>query len=198
MNKILFLFLATLVLWFAFFKSEKVELGPGVMAGQAPVQEKLSLAKQFMFKGYTLTPLARFELKAKVLSKENYTLGRESELSPSDLALGWGRMSDEDVVKKISISQSGRWYRWSTDSFPIPRREIETSSANMHIIPKDEMVESALGRIREGSIVSIRGNLVKVNAKDGWRWVSSLSRTDTGSGACEIIFAESIEIEALP
>jgi len=198
MNKILFLFLATLVLWLVFFKSEKVELGPGVMAGQAPVQEKLSLAKQFMFRGYTLTPLARFELKAKVLSKENYTLGRESELSPSDLALGWGRMSDEDVVKKISISQSGRWYRWSTDTFPIPRREIETSSANMHIIPKDEVVKSALGRIRAGSIVSIRGNLVKVNAKDGWRWVSSLSRTDTGSGACEIVFAESIEIEALP
>lgn len=195
MNKVLFLFLAIFTFWFFFIKSDKVNLGPGVMAAQAPLQERAVFAKSFIFKGYTMTPLARFEIKAKVLSKENYRSGRESDLSPLDLALGWGRMSDEDVLKSISISQGGRWYKWQSEKFLIPRREIETSSANMHMIPKDEDVTSSLEDIREGEIVRIRGNLVRVDAKDGWRWISSMSRDDTGSGACEIIFVESIEIQ---
>ena len=57
---------------------------------------------------------------------------------PEDLALGWGRMSDSDVLAKIDITQSGRFYYWHVDDFPIPRREIETSSANMHMIPSDD------------------------------------------------------------
>lgn len=195
MNKVLFLFLVSFTFWFFFIKSDKVTLGSGVMAAQAPLQERAAFAKSFMFKGYSLTPLARFELKAKVLSKENYSLGREADLSPLDLALGWGRMSDEDVLKSINISQGGRWYRWQSEKFLIPRREIETSSANMHMIPKDEDVAASLEDIRTGEIVSIRGNLVRVDAKDGWHWMSSLSRDDTGSGACEIIFVESIEIQ---
>lgn len=195
MNKILFMFVAALMFWFFFIKSDKVILGPGVMAAQAPLQEKPASARSIVIKDYVITPLAKFEIKAKVLSKEDYSLGREADLSPSDLALGWGRMSDEEVLKSISISQSGRWYRWQTDAFPIPQREIEMSSANMHMIPKDEQVESVLSSVREGDIVTIHGSLVQVMANDGWHWVSSLSRDDTGSGACELILVESLQIE---
>lgn len=196
MNRILFIFLAGFTIWLVFIKSDKVELGPGVMAPQEPFQEKIASEQSFGFEGYTITPLARFEIEAKVLSKENYSHGREADLSPSDLALGWGRMSDEAVLKSIRFSQSGRWYRWQTDAFPIPRREIELNSANMHIIPKDEAVESVLEEVRTGNIVHIRGYLVKVHAPDGWHWQSSLSREDTGNGACELIFAESIAVKS--
>ncbi len=195
MNRILLMLLAALFLWFFFLKSEKVILGPGVMAAQAPLQEKPASARSVVIDDYVITPLARFKIRAKVLSKEEYGMGREADLSPVDLALGWGRMSDEEVLKSISISQSGRWYRWQTDTFPIPRREIEKSSANMHMIPGNKQVESILSKVREGHIVSIHGHLVQVMAKDGWHWVSSLSRDDTGSGACELILVESLEIE---
>ena len=122
-------------------------------------------------------------------------MDREADLSPSDLALGWGRMSDEEVLSSIDITQSGRWYRWQTATFPIPQREIETSSANMHMIPKDDEVKKILSRVREGDIVSIHGYLVQVMSSDGWHWVSSLSRDDTGNGACELVFVESMQIE---
>jgi len=194
MNKILFYILLLFAVWFVFLKTDKVVLGPGIMAANPPVQVNLNTKTSFPFKEYIITPLADFKIHAKVLSRENYHLGPEADLSPTDLALGWGRMSDEKVLSDIEISQSGRWYRWYTKTFPIPRREIELSSANMHIIPKDENVADVLESIRAGDIVSIEGSLVKISGDKGWHWNSSLSRMDTGNGACEIIFANDIQI----
>jgi hypothetical protein len=128
------------------------------------------------------------------LSKKKYRSGREAELSPFDLALGWGRMSDEDVLASIKIKQSGRFYYWSVKKFPIPRKEIERGSANTHIIPADDDIEKQLRKVRKGHIVDIKGYLVKVTAKDGWRWKSSLTRKDTGAGACEVLFAEEFNL----
>ncbi len=198
MNKILFFFLSFFTFWFLFIKSDAVVLGPGVMAPQAPLQENVTSLKSFSFKDYTITPLAYFEINAKVLSRQNYSYGREADLSPLDLALGWGRMSDEAVLENLSISQSNRWYRWEAEKLPIPRREIEINSANMHMIPRDEDVASALKDVHVGDIVQLRGKLVRVSALDGWHWVSSLSRKDTGGGACELVYLEGIKIERFP
>ena len=143
-----------------------------------------------------MTPLAGFSVEARVLSREDYRLGREAEFSPVDLALGWGRMSDDTVLSRLDISQGGRWYRYRwKDAPPIPVDEIVRSSANMHMIPADDAVAAALGRIERGERVRIDGWLVEVNAGDGWRWRSSLTREDSGGGACELIYVCSITVE---
>jgi len=167
----------------------------GVKVAEYPVQKKIGASKSFLHKGYTITPLEEFSITAKVLAKKRYRSGREAELSPVDLALGWGPMSDGEVLKHINISQSNRWYHWNTKEFPIPRRDIETHSANMHMIPETASVESALLNASEGNIISLSGKLVSITAKDGWRWKSSLTRTDTGAGSCEVIWVESFEIK---
>ena len=38
----------------------------------------------------------------------------------------------------------------------------------------------------------LRGYLVRVEAADGWQWRSSLSRADTGAGACELVLLEAL------
>lgn len=101
-------------------------------------------------------------------------------------------MSDEAVLKSIKISQSNRFYFWRTDNFIIPREEIQSHSANMHMIPADAAIEKALKSIRPGQLVTIRGNLVEANASDGWKVRSSLSRTDVGAGACEVVLVKSL------
>ncbi len=188
------LFFALFIIWFLFIKEDVVEHGVGVVAPNVPVQEKVTSRKPFIFKDYTITPLATFHLQARVLSKEKYRLDRGAELSPVDLALGWGRMSDEGVLKDIEITQSGRWYRWYVDKFPIPRREIETHSANMHMIPANEEVEDALKSVRKGEVVKLDGYLIRSDGQDGSTWVSSLTRDDSGAHACEVFFVETFEI----
>ncbi len=167
---------------------------PGVLAADPPVQANLSRQSAFDHGDYRIQPLATFEITARVLGKERYWFDRGAELSPYDLALGWGRMSDSAVISGISISQSWRWYRWRARTPPIPQGEIVSSSANMHMVPSDDLVRRALGRVREGDIVRIVGKLVEVAGPEGFRWKSSLTRADAGDGACELVWVEDLEI----
>jgi hypothetical protein len=176
--------------------ADSVVLGPGVKVAQPPKQSVLKSAEPFEFKDYYLTPLADFSLQAKVLSREDYWLDRESDLAPTDLALGWQKMSDEAVLEQIEIRQSGRWYHWQVNDFPIPRRSIETQSANMHMVPADENVAAMLDLVSPGQIISLQGYLIRADGHDGWYWQSSLTREDTGAKACELVFVTHIDIVA--
>lgn len=184
--------IAMAIAWAAYSAWEKrgVQHGEGVLVSRAPQQELVSSAPSFEMNGYRLTPLAKYDIEARLLGKENYRLGREADLSPIDFGVGWGRMSDDAVLKQIDISQSNRFMHWRVKEFPIPQREIETSAANMHLIPADSAVARQLEKMRVGQIVRLRGQLVRADAQDGWHWVSSLSRDDTGAGACELFWVE--------
>lgn len=194
MKKILLLAFVIAVFWKLSGANAPVVLGPGIKVTDAPIQTDLKKAETFQHNGYQITPLAEFKLKGKVLSREDYSFGRESDLSPIDLALGWGPMSDEAILDKIDISQSGRWYRWRVQEFPIPRKAIETQSANMHMIPANDLVEDLLEMTKQGQLIELEGYLVRADADDGWHWQSSLTRNDTGARACEVIYVESFQI----
>jgi hypothetical protein len=167
---------------------------PGALVQAEPDQAALDNARPLARNGYRIQPLERFALDARVLGAERYRFGREAELSPVDLALGWGPMSDTAVLEKISISQGNRFYYWRVDEFPIPRREIELNSANMHMIPANDDVARRLASVRTGSVVRLEGYLVEASAEDGWRWRSSLTREDTGNGACELVWVERLDV----
>jgi len=150
----------------------------------------------FEFKGFSIMPLAVFRIRARVLSKASYSYDFQSELSPLDLALGWNRMADPSIYEPINISQGGRWYRYSwSNSPPIPLQEIIENSANMHMIPADQSVERVLEQAETGRYIKIYGFLVEATNSSGWKWRSSLSRSDSGMGSCEVIFVVAAEIE---
>lgn len=156
-----------------------------------PEQNRTAGPMVWQADGYRYQALADFQIQARVLSRQDYS-DRGAKVAPFDLALGWGVMSNQAVIDQLSISQSGRWYhyRWQGRQPPAPLDEIIRSSSNMHIIPGSVAAASALDRARKGSWVSLRGRLVRVDAADGWRWVSSLSRTDVGNGACELFWVD--------
>jgi hypothetical protein len=167
---------------------------PGIEIAEDPVQADVDAVPDLHKGEYRIQPLARFDIKARVLGAEHYHMDREADLAPVDLAMGWGAMSDPEILSRISIRQSGRFYYWHVDEFPIPREEIETHSANMHMIPADDHIADQLSSIRPGEIVKLHGYLVEAAADDGWHWRSSLTRNDTGGGACELIWVESVEV----
>ncbi|WP_260291053.1 hypothetical protein [Sedimenticola hydrogenitrophicus] len=177
---------------YATYTSRSIEHDPGVLVENAPSQRDPDNSSPFTHKGYRVTPLAEFSLEARILGTKRYTLGRESELSPVDLALGWGPMSDSAVLSQLSIRQSGRFYHWSTERLPIPIQAISRHSANMHMVPADKQTEAGLNNLREGDIIRLAGYLIRADAADGWHWTSSLTRDDTGNGACELVWVREI------
>lgn len=173
------------------WQSGPLAQAPGILAPEDPTQTAPEPDTPWTFKGHRITPLARFEIHARVLSAERYRFDRASALSPVDLALGWGPMSDSRVLEAFSIQQRDRWYFWHAERLPIAASEVITHSANMHMIPATDPVRRRLLAARAGQVITLRGQLVRVDGDDGWHWVSSLSRADTGDGSCEVIWVES-------
>ena len=177
-------------------KEQPVRHGPGVLVPEAPRQQSLNDQEPFEHKEFLIKPLAQFQASARVLSKREYSRGIESDLSPIDLALGWGNMSDQAVLDTLDISQSGRWYRWRADRLVIPRREIETHSANMHMVPASKDIENRLAELRPGELIALEGFLIQAEQNNGWKWKSSLTRNDTGARACELVWVENLQVLA--
>jgi hypothetical protein len=197
MKRLLYLFLAlAAVMAWRDWQNRPIQHAPGVLVPSAPQQQAVAAAEPFVLNGYQITRRAAFSLHARVLSRENYYLGAEADLSPMDLALGWRPMSDQAVLDRIEISQSGRWYftRYELPA-PLPDAAIIRNSSNMHMLPANEWAADKLGDIREGDLVFLRGFLVDVDHPSGFRWRTSLRRDDTGNGSCEIFYVEYVEIE---
>jgi hypothetical protein len=174
----------------------EVQQPPGVLAPEEPLQTAASDSTPIQVGDFSLEPKADFSLTARVLSQTIYRFGHESALSPVDLLLGWGRMSDSSVVGQLRFSQSGRWgyWRWSGSAPPIATREIEISAANMHTIAAEPWIEHQLRRLRPGQLVRLDGQLVNASTQEGFRWNSSLSRTDTGGGSCELFYVRYLSV----
>ena len=181
-------------------RTSLADMPPGALAPGVPRQVALRGAKPQSLEGFTLTPVARFETEALVLSRRAYRFDAMAPLSPVDLALGWGPMSDPAQTTSLKISQSGRFYRWRmTDTTTLGRREIGDNSANMHMIPLDAAQAAMLQSLGAGDVIELRGWLVDVSGPDGSRWRTSRTRTDFGGGACEIVLIESLRrIPATP
>ncbi|HSB14451.1 MAG TPA: hypothetical protein VLE22_08325 [Bryobacteraceae bacterium] len=168
---------------------------PGVLVSEDPSQSPAESVAPWEYKGLTIKPLASFRLRARVLRSERYWFDGGAKVAPVDLALGWGPMSDQRVIDRLSIWQGQRWFRWmpKDNQPPIPMTEIANHSSNMHMIPSTDQIKDQLLALRNGQLVGLGGYLVRVSGKDGWSWTSSLSRTDSGSGSCELVWVEYVD-----
>jgi hypothetical protein len=179
-----------------FWPEPVIERPAGALCPEMPLQTQPTRKTPWLHEEFMITALADYDISAVVLSREEYSSGKEGDLSPVDLALGWGRMSDSFIYEKLDISQGHRWYKWQPDGvMPIPRREIEQCSANVHILPANDEVRDALDDVVKGSVVHMTGYLVKASIGNGWRWKSSTTRNDTGNGACEVFWVETLSVE---
>lgn len=172
---------------------------PQVGTATTPVQTDDTRAMPpFLLDSHRVQPRAGFALEATVLGVERYRSGREAAVSPLDLALGWGPMAEPSVYEALDISQSGRWYhyRWGPDGPPLPLEKIIAHSSNMHMIPSSALVAERLAALDEGQRIRLTGWLVDVETAEGFRWSTSLSREDSGNGACEIVYV--CDVAALP
>jgi hypothetical protein len=169
------------------------EFSPQLSIAEDPIQEAVRGVPAIRVEEYTVTPVAAFQVAGRVLGARHYSADREADLSPVDLAMGWGPMANNTVLRAIDISQGGRFYRWYTEKFPIPRQAITQHSANMHLVPASREVARRIAEVESGQEIRFKGYLLQVQADDGWRWRSSMTREDQGAGACEVVLVDAIE-----
>jgi hypothetical protein len=167
----------------------------GPIAPDDPLQADAEGASPTVLGHWRLTPRARYDITARVLAREDYRFDRLADLIPEDLALGWGPMSDNKVIGAFDISQSVRFYSWMPkQALPIPRQAVIEHSANTHVIPADAGVARQLKHVRIGQAVHLRGYLVDAVRDDGVYITTSMTRSDSGPGSCEVLLVEQVEI----
>ncbi len=186
------LLFALVLLGFFIYKTffSSIERSAGILVPEKPSQVNFDQPRLVDKVGkYSIIAKADYQIKARVLGVENYWFDHGSILSPLDFALGWQEMSDTQNLKYLSINQYGRFYFYSwKGEAPIEPEEIILSSANVHLIPKNESILARLKKIKTGNIVNLKGYLVDVQGPNQFKWQSSMVRTDKGNGACELLY----------
>jgi hypothetical protein len=196
MKKLLVLLILIIGAWYYFHDTPAH--WKGMPAAKDPLQAASPLPRAFAKGDYTVSPLATYHVTAVILSRSRYRNDAAADISPIDLALGWGPMSVAGVINDLSISQSGRWYEysWSGDP-PLELNTIIRHSANTHCIPATPAIRERLLAVKRHELVTLDGYLVEVTKTGGYRWRSSLTREDTAGGSCEIMWVTGVTSQKL-
>lgn len=152
----------------------------------------------------TVTLKCSYDMEGLVVHTKEYS-GSDIDdlLAPVDLGMAWGKVAELNEKIDFNWEQRNRRCIFSglTDAdvaLAGGMDEIAASFSNNHMIPAEKNVEKDIRKIRAGDHVRIRGYLVNidgVNAKDGqtFYWYTSLTREDTGDGACELIYVTNVD-----
>ena len=141
----------------------------------------------------TLTPRAAYDVAARVEGSERYRFDDTAILSPLDLVLTWGDLPLPEWRQKLDYSQNWRFYFWRTEDMSLDADYVIRHSANTHIIPANRNLERALLTVDAGDDVRLEGYLVDSSAP-GFRWQTSLIRSDHGDHGCEVLYVERAQI----
>src|ERR1700682_659403 len=97
----------------------------GVLAADDPQQTNVPIGDKVHVGRWTLTVRADYQITARILARQRYHFDALSDLAPEDLALGWGPMSNNQILRAIDIPQSNRFYYWRAPaSPPLPKDSI--------------------------------------------------------------------------
>jgi hypothetical protein len=164
-----------------------------------PVQTDLAEHKTETVSGeegdVELTLLAEYVVEGVVKGTKKYA-DYPSQVAKYDFALAWGDLNKSEIDEHIKYSQSGRWchYQFSPECH-VDQQYISTHSANVHLIHQNQEILRQIKKVRKNDHVQLGGYLVEVHFKDG-PWKSSLTRTDTGNGACEIMYVTRVTVKS--
>ena len=152
---------------------------------------------------YTVRPVADYEIWGLVVSNHDSDTwwdwihkASNDHLNVVDLCVVFAEnverggyvgldYSSGQFVCNVETSSTERWQRFSMRAL-----------SNNHLLADRESVASRLRDVRIGDQVRIRGLLAEYthNAGFAFRRGTSLTRDDTGNGACETIYVQEVEV----
>lgn len=173
---------------------------------QPPVQIETQEPKFTMKKGkitYTITPLYSYELQGLVVSHHDsrawwdiYHRAWQDYLNTKDLLLIWGDNIDSEVYQYMKFSNTSffGYARFKSNANPELWSKFKNECfSNNHLLPGSEMVKKRIEETQPGDQIYIKGYLAGYEGP-GVKRSSSITRNDTGGGACETIFVKEYKI----
>ena len=170
----------------------------------APIQSRTTgdVTKNVMGTTVNISFVADYSIFGRVVDTVNYwPLSINDSLSPKDVALAWGSLADDNVLDCFYwastnnrfthyLTKDNRWRNYFSSL-----NEVDVLYSNNHLIPADDNIKSKISAIKNGDYIKMDGYLVNVfyNTKNmHYTWNSSVTRTDTGDGACEVFYVTNI------
>ena len=151
---------------------------------------------------YTLEPRFSYELYGLVVSLYDSDslidiTHKNDPKNVRDLCVIWGENALSNGYREVSY-RSGEFtcfWRWRGEKPEFSQRDI----SNNHILPMSPAISDMAREVNIGDQIYIKGKLVdySVELPDGTlvgKRTTSTNRTDTGNGACEVVYVEDIEI----
>ncbi len=168
---------------------------------QEPIQGTTD-RKEFSFayagERYRVKPVASYELWGLVVGHNSvgaiWDIYHTSDsVDTKDLGVIWGSNLRDDQFHQVTM-WSGSWtINWS---YPAGVNFNHSAIANNHLITDNPATRRKIAAVRIGDQIHFKGVLVNYQAgstPDFWR-NSSLTRSDSGGTACEVVFVDEIEV----
>lgn len=192
---------AALLLWFNQAESSRAVQDDPINLSRDPIQDDsvhealpvLHFGKRMVM----MNAKAKYTIDGQLVSKKRYSHGFMNELAPYDFALTWGDMPK--YLNQIKFSQTSRFCQYKLKkNATVDPKYMQNHTSNNHLIPASKNIKKAMRKARKGDLIRIEGHLVHVEVSKAGRmissWNSSVSREDTGEGACEIIYVTRLRI----
>lgn len=157
----------------------------------------------FEYRGreFLVEPVQDYELSGLVVSHNDihswfdmYHNSRSVDFK--DLCVVWGANVSTGIYKEADYSSAPWTCFYHPKSFEANERFFHSKLSNNHILSDSSSVRDAVMGAGVGDQIHLRGKLINYAPKEhptNYR-KSSLVRTDTGNGACEVLFVDSFAI----
>jgi hypothetical protein len=153
---------------------------------------------------YRIQPRYAYELNAVVVSLHHSDSWWDyahkewgDHVNVMDLCVAWGDSVRSGAYRDVSFSNTQWECHWSYRSELAMKHFNNAQASNNHIVTDDPGLARALRDIHVGDQIRLRGYLVDyASFKDGRQTgnrVSSETRTDSGPGACEVLYIDGFE-----
>jgi len=152
---------------------------------------------------YTVRPLFAYDLTGVVVSKHDADTwwdwihkAWQDELNVTDLCGIWGANARTANYRELEYWSGQFECNVRTASTEVWRAFSMSALSNNHLLTDDTAITRTLKSARVGDQVHFRGYLAEYSHEHGQRFFrgTSTTRTDTGNGACETVFAVEAEI----
>ena len=157
---------------------------------------------KFEYRGenYHVIPVADYELWGLVVSHNNINswfsyYHDKNSVNLKDICVVWGENIKNEVYREAEFKSGEFTCFWKVKTQEAYKKFKNNQLSNNHLLYSDPDIQKIIKSIKVGDQVYIKGMLVRYapEGSDFYR-KTSLTRDDTGAGACETFYVQEIKI----